>query len=124
MTCVRFAVPVAPLGVNRAYAPARWGKRHGFRLTPEGQAFKDAIAFAGRRAMRGAEAITGEVEVRLLFVYPSRRNDIDGPAKLTLDALEHGRVYGNDRQVSRLVVEKRCDPEAPRVEVEVIEVTE
>jgi Holliday junction resolvase RusA-like endonuclease len=84
-------------------------------------AYQFAVAAAARRAMRGREPFEGEVEVRLLFAFATRRNDVDGPIKSTLDAVALGGVVANDRQVTALKVRKVCDPEAPRTEVEVVE---
>lgn len=121
MGAIRFTVPVRPIGVNAAYAPARWGRRHGFRKTDAAVQYSTLLQLAARRAMRGRDPFSGHCEVRLLFVYPDNRSDVDGAVKLSLDALE-GCVYWDDRQVVRLVAEKAKDAEAPRVEVEVVEV--
>ena len=124
MTAIRFCVPVPhrPPGVNVAYAPGRWGKRHGFIKTPVANEYADRIKLAARRAMRGKPPIEGRCLARLLFVHPDERADTDGPVKLTLDALE-GIVYRNDRQARRLEVDYLVDPEAPRVEIEIVEVS-
>lgn len=116
---IHFTVPMRPIGTNHAYAPARWGSRHGFRLTDVGQAYKAAVQGAARRAMRGRDLLDGEVEVRLLLAYPDRRSDIDGPIKLTLDAMQ-GAVYANDRAISGLTVCRVVDKARPRVEVSVV----
>lgn len=115
---IRFCLPRAPCGVNATY---RTGKGRWFK-SPEAAAYRSALQLVAKRAMRGAPPMDGELEVRLLFAYPTRRNDVDGAIKPTLDALE-GIAYGNDRQVGALKVRKLCDPEAPRVEVEIVEVT-
>ena len=118
MTAIRFCVPVAPVGVNATY---RTGRGRWFK-SPDAEAYRNALRVVAKRAMRGAEPMTGEVEVRFLFAFATRRNDIDGPVKGSLDALE-GVVVENDRQVGALKVRKIVDPDAPRVEVEVVEVT-
>jgi Holliday junction resolvase RusA-like endonuclease len=115
-TSVRFCVPTAPVGVNATY---RTGRGRWFK-SPDAEAYRAALQLAASRAMRGAKPMTGEVEVRLLFAFATRRNDIDGAVKPSLDALER-IVYGNDRQVGALKVRKIADPDAPRVEVEVVE---
>ena len=118
MTAIRFCVPLSPVSVNQGY---RVGRGRMFK-SPAAVAYQQGIALAGKRAMRGKEPMTGSLEVRLLFVYSTERNDIDGAIKPTLDAMQ-GSVYGNDRQVRALKVAKHKDPEAPRVEIEVVEVT-
>jgi Holliday junction resolvase RusA-like endonuclease len=100
---ITFRVTAKPIGVNQSYAPARWGNRHGFRLTPEGKGYRLFVAAAALKAMRGRSRLTGNCHVKLVFRYHENRHDIDGPIKLTLDALE-GIVYRNDRQVTRLSV--------------------
>lgn len=118
MSAVRFCVPIAPVGVNATY---RTGRGRWFK-SPEADRYRNLLQLAGKRAMRGAPPMTGELEVRFLFAYPTARNDIDGAIKGSLDALEK-IIYVNDRQVGALKVRKIKDPEAPRVEVEVVEVS-
>lgn len=44
-----------------------------------------------------------------LDIYPtSNRSDIDNFIKPTCDSLQHAKVFHNDRQISRLVVEKKA----------------
>jgi Holliday junction resolvase RusA-like endonuclease len=107
----------APVGVNATY---RTGRGRWFK-SPEAEAYRTALQLVAKRAMRGKAPMSGELEVRLLFAFATARNDIDGPIKSSLDALE-SVVYQNDRQVGALKVRKIKDPEAPRVEVEVVEV--
>jgi Holliday junction resolvase RusA-like endonuclease len=60
--------------------------------------------------------------VRIDFAAFSPLCDVDGPIKLTLDALAGklgGRVYANDRQVVELHVSKRVDRARPRLGIEV-----
>ena len=43
-----------------------------------------------------------------LDIYPqSNRSDIDNFIKPTLDSLQHAKVFHNDRQISKLIVEKK-----------------
>lgn len=118
MAAIRFAVPVKPYGVNGTY---RIGKGRMFR-SPEAEQYRTALQLGAKRAMRRRPLLTGHVEVRVWFVYPDNRSDIDGAIKGTLDAM-NGIVWTDDRQVIRLEVEKRKDPDAPRVEIEIVEVT-
>jgi Holliday junction resolvase RusA-like endonuclease len=114
VSAVRFSVPVAAVGVNQTYRVGRGRKVYKSR---EANRYRDAVIFAAKYAMRGREKFAGEVEARLLFVYPTARNDIDGAIKPTLDAL-NGIVWQDDRQVVRLAVEK-SKAGRPRVEVAV-----
>jgi Holliday junction resolvase RusA-like endonuclease len=117
---VQFTVPIAPLGVNNAYEPARWGKRHGFKKSDEARVYQEQIAFRAKVAMRSMPPFTGRCRVVLTLFYPDDRSDIDGSIKLNLDALQ-GVVYRNDRQIRRLVVDKDIDKDRPRIEFEVVE---
>ena len=56
------------------------------------------------------------------FVGTLRTIDCDNIAKAALDAIK-GVAFPDDRQVVRLVVEKRLDRERPRVEVEIERLT-
>jgi Holliday junction resolvase RusA-like endonuclease len=118
---VQFTVPLEPLNVNHAYAPARWGKRHGFRKTDEASTYQEQIAYRAKVAMQRREPFTGTCRVVLTLVYSENRCDIDGALKLILDALQ-GVVYRNDRQIRRLVVDKVVGRDrTPCIELEITE---
>lgn len=57
-----------------------------------------------------------DVAVTLHIFYASRRNDLD--ESIILDALQ-GKVYANDRQVKRKLVQWGLDPENPRTHIRV-----
>ena len=124
-----FVVPVAPVGVNASYERRSMrGGGPGLRKTKAAIAYRDAIVTAGRAAMRGRRPFIGPVTVSLLFVFPSRRSDLDGPIKGTLDALQltlgdgsaGAGIYSDDRQVWELGrVARAINPMMPRVEIEV-----
>jgi Holliday junction resolvase RusA-like endonuclease len=88
-------------------------------MTDDGVEFKERVRHFARRAMPPRIPYTGEVQVVIDLHYKTRRNDIDGPIKLILDALQ-GIVYANDRQVSALTVYKRHDPAHPRTMIQVV----
>jgi Holliday junction resolvase RusA-like endonuclease len=111
---VMFSVPGPQVATNAAYRAGR-GR---YWMTDDGVEFKERIRFFARQAMRGRIPYTGEVSVVLDLHYKTRRNDIDGPIKLILDALQ-GIAYPNDRQVSALTVYKRHDPTHPRTMIQV-----
>lgn len=64
--------------------------------------------------------------VTLRFYYQNlkeigkRKNDIDGRIKFCLDLLTKAGVYDDDSLVTDLVVQKRYDPENPRLEIGVV----
>lgn len=51
----------------------------------------------------GAETVLGDVQVTIEFA--GSQADIDAPIKATLDILQKAKVFRNDKQVRRLVVE-------------------
>jgi Holliday junction resolvase RusA-like endonuclease len=85
------------VSTNAAYR-RRGGPRLGLYLTPEGAAFKQGLSLAAKRAMRDRIRFQGPVSVLVDFWFKTASNDVDGPLKLVLDALQ-GHVYANDRQV-------------------------
>lgn len=57
------------------------------------------------------------VEVDL---YPkSRLSDVDNPLKVLLDSLQHSKIIVNDRNIRRLVVEKKAIIAIPKVIVRI-----
>jgi len=112
---VMFSVPGPQVATNAAYRAGR-GR---YWMTDDGVEFKDRIRHFAKQAMRGRIPYTGEVAVVLDLHYRTRRNDIDGPIKLILDALQ-GIAYANDRQVGALTVYKRHDPAHPRTLIQIV----
>ena len=98
---VEFSVDGKAISTNATYL--RSANRR-LRKSDEAIAWQTKIKYAARRAMHGKRPLSGSVECSLLIAFPTQRNDIDGPIKGILDALQ-GIVYANDRQVRRLVVE-------------------
>ena len=113
---IQFTVPGQPVSQNRCYQRARQGRMF---MTKEGKAWKAKVALFAKVAMPDRVPLEGPVSVEMAFYFPTRRNDLDGPIKPTLDALQDGRVFLNDRQVVRLVVTKHLDPDNPRAEIAV-----
>jgi crossover junction endodeoxyribonuclease RusA len=71
-------------------------------LSPEGRRYRQA-------AMEFAppEPILSRVSVALQVTMPDKRKrDLDNVLKAVLDALGHARIYRDDSQVDRLVVER------------------
>ena len=99
----------AIVSTNSAYRRANFG---GMYMTAEGKAFKSRIALAAKLAMGHRVPYTGPVSIEIGYWFKTAANDIDGPVKLTVDALQ-GIVFKNDRQVVHLAVDKyrALDPE-------------
>ncbi len=99
------------VSTNAAYKKTRTGQ---FYMSPEGKAFKMALAFAARGAMQGRPPFAGPVSVMVDFWFRSAANDVDGPLKLVLDSLE-GQVFTNDRQVVHVSAAKHISDEPKMV---------
>lgn len=112
-----FAIPCrgGPLSVNRVY---RRGKGKRLFKSDEGKTYQNLVSYVAAQRMLGCIPF-GECEVYLGMYFPTRRNDCDGPIKPTLDALQLGGVFKNDRSVVRVIAEKFLDPKSPRLEVRV-----
>lgn len=87
-------------------------------MSPEGKAWKKAVSDMGLLAVAPNPPYDGSVAVRIDFYYQSRRNDLDGGLKPTLDALAP-HVMLNDRQVVEIHIFKHLDREKPRAEIAV-----
>lgn len=113
MAGVEFTLEQAPVSQNQVYKKTRHGMIY---KSKEGRAYQAALNAAARAAMDGKQPLSGDVAVGFQFYFKSRRNDVDGPLKPSLDALQEG-VFANDRCVKQVFIEKFHDPERPRVEV-------
>jgi len=94
-----------PPSVN-AYWRAIPAKRGGCRLiiSADGRRYRN-------RAMAGiwpfGEPFAGRIGVEITLCPPTRRRlDVDNFAKCALDTLEHCRVFEDDNQIDRLVIER------------------
>lgn len=113
---VRFTVLGEPVSTNAMYA---YGGRRP-RLSGRARAWKHDVAWAARAA--GAVLLLGDVQVWIAYyhVHEKLHLDVGNVEKVLVDALQ-GVVFTNDRQVRRLIVERRHDPSCARVEVCVTE---
>ena len=72
--------------------------------------FEKEVWLEFKRKYRGAAPMEGEVSVSVFAHPPKGRDmDVDNLLKCTLDGLQAARVFENDSQVARLMVE-RCEP--------------
>ena len=114
---ITFTCPGKQVSTNAAYR--KRGRGYGMFLTPEAKLWTHRMVLAARLARRGAGAISGDVDVTIVYHFDSRRPDADGPTKLVLDVLEEAGIVVNDRQVRRYQVRKELDKDQPRTEVTV-----
>jgi Holliday junction resolvase RusA-like endonuclease len=96
---VSFHVPLKPVSVNRRYVG------RSYRLSPEYRAYHEGVKVCAKRAMRGLRPLEGPLSVDLTLLLTNPRQDIDGPAKPTLDAC-NAVLWGDDSQVVELRVLK------------------
>jgi len=76
-------------------------------IAAEGKKYREAVGYAILEAGR-RELGTGAVEIAVRVWPPdNRKRDLDNVLKALLDALEASRVYADDSQIDRLVVERR-----------------
>jgi crossover junction endodeoxyribonuclease RusA len=111
---MRFVLPLPP-SVN-----AFWRTYKGRMLVSrEGRAWKNLAEIAVAAQCR-SRLLGGDVQVNIVAFLPDRRRDLDNLIKPALDCLQ-GAAYANDRQIVRLVAEKRYDKFNPRIEIELTE---
>jgi Holliday junction resolvase RusA-like endonuclease len=130
---VSFVVHGEPVGQNVAYRivtfrPKGGGHAHAtLKLSDEGKAWKIEVARMATMVRPRDWDEENEFIVEAVWFFRTRRPDVDGPAKLTLDALaaceiDDVRFRGlmkNDRQIWTLTQRRELDPEHPRAEITV-----
>ena len=100
---IQFRVDGSPIATNAAYR--RRGKGPGMYLTTEAKFWKQCVEYHAQKAMLREDPYEGDVGVSIDLLLPNPRQDVDGPIKLILDAME-GIVYHNDSQVRSISVRK------------------
>lgn len=86
-------------------------------ISREGRAWKKkALQLA---LLQRPKRIEGDIEVVLTVHFRDRRRDLDNACKPLLDLLQAAGVYENDRQITRIRMERLIDKGNPRVEIEV-----
>jgi Holliday junction resolvase RusA-like endonuclease len=87
-----------PPSVNAIWKP---GVRDFFKSKPY-RAWSKAAATEVMAARAGKPQITGPIEVVITARRHSKAADLDNIIKPLLDALQHGQLIANDRQVERI----------------------
>lgn len=96
----------------------------GVRVKQAGHDYRDAVLRAC--VAQGARlGLGGRLDITLRMCAPDRRRrDVDNILKATLDALMHAKVYRDDNQIDRLVVERGLVSPGGMVVVELCEMQE
>ena len=114
---------IAPVPFSRP----RFGKSKQVFDSPRYSAFKKALGYQARTAMRGKEILTGAVKMKITF-YKRRKissrqfGDVDNLMKAVLDAL-NGVCYVDDSQVTELYGVKKFS-DKPKIVIQIEEVKE
>lgn len=111
-TGMRLVLPLPP-SVNRFWRT--WKGR--MLVSREGRAWK-ALADVAVAAQCRQRILGGDVAVSIVAYMPDKRRDLDNIIKPALDCMQ-GAAFANDRQIVRLIAEKRYDKNNPRLEMEI-----
>lgn len=106
VTQISLVLPYPP-SANRIWRVAR-GR---IVLSDEARLYRFRVAAAVMNQIGFQRSIADPVRVTIQVFPPDRkRRDIDNIFKATLDALTHAKVWNDDSQVKRVVVDM-CEPE-------------
>ena len=124
MKVLSFTVPGRPVGINATYerrSMARGGK--GFRLTDEARAYFERVQAEAIRALGPVRRPFTDHILVITQAWFTRDADAGAVGKLVQDALQD-IAYGNDRRaVCSIGWKGGCDPDNPRTEVTVRQIT-
>ena len=108
----------SPLSTQHIYRYACRGSFPTVYMTKEGKNLKELYQFLAQNQYKGGVMSTECEMVISLYFKDKRRRDVDNYNKLILDSLE-GIVYEDDKQITKLTIEKHISPDSPRVEVKI-----
>ena len=128
--CLRFSSPPPRHTAQQKGCMVRNGRPHFFKKASVAREERAALALVRNSLPEGFKPFGGPVAVRLRLCWPYRRTerkrvvasgrevwhavrpDLDNLAKGILDTLTAARVWGDDGQIARLVLEKSWGPSA------------
>lgn len=115
MDSLYLELPLPP-STNAVYRSARG--MPGVYMTKAGKDYKKAVQEIC--ILHDLEPFAGPVRVTMWVFFQRKGSDLANREKLLIDALE-GFAFGNDKQIVELLMLKRLDKAAPRVEVKIEE---
>lgn len=89
-------------------------------ISKEGRRYRKAVT----RLLGDHETIDYPVQIGVTVWIRRRGTDVDAMIKPLLDALEHAGLLADDNIVCSLAVSRLYDRENPRVELEIVPVTD
>ena len=108
----------SPLSTQHIYRSTCRGFFPTTHMTKEGKDLKEYYQLEAQIQYKGKAILTDcDMEI-LLYFKDKRRRDVDNYNKLVLDSLE-GIIYEDDKQIQKLIVEKKISAEDPRVEIKI-----
>ncbi len=118
---IEFTLPVPPL-VNQNHKPTKDG---GIRKDEKARAYQKGAGWLiyeqlGTETVNAFHDLDKPLSVTLRWYRGARRGDVDGVAKVTLDAMQ-GVVYKDDKVICHLEIFRFEDKKNPRLEVVVKE---
>lgn len=112
---MKFTLPLPP-SVNSMYSQSR----SGFRFKTKEAKDWTLCALLTIRQQKYM-CMLGPVEVSIKFHFRNSRSDIDNKIKALLDVMTDAKVYKDDSQITKLVVEKFINSVPTKVEIEIHE---
>ena len=114
-TLARVELLGLPPTVNHLYRTSRNGIRY---KTPQGREWQNTTAAIMAVAKTNRKPYSGDVALEVLFRTADRRRwDLDNRVKALQDCLAMAGVIEDDRQIQRLLVERRTGPKTATVVV-------
>lgn len=118
-TLARVELTGLPPTVNHLYRTSRNGIRY---KTPQGREWQNNTAAIMAATRKNRKPYSGDVALEVLFRTADRRRwDLDNRVKALQDCLAMAGVIEDDRQIQRLLVERRTGPKTATV-VTVLEI--
>lgn len=115
---MKFSIDIVPLSYYQYLSQ----NRHRKYITKQGKVYREEIEQIAKEVMKGEDEgiMTGKLYVSLKFVFSNKRqNDLDNYIKVILDCIQ-GIIFVNDRQVYKIVAEKKDGQKKSYIEVEIL----